>query len=190
VVFSNGNVKRNINKTPKVKKLKKKLKREQRKLSRQFQSLKKRGGKTATRQNLNQQILTVQKIHAKIVNIRENYNSQAVTDVVKAKPQYIAIEDLNVRGMMKNRHLARAIGEQNFSTFKTKLIHKANLNGIEIRIVSRFYPSSKTCSGCGHIKLDLKLSDKVYQCRMCGLAIDRDLNAAINLKNASEYAIA
>lgn len=186
-ILSNGEVKRNINKTSNVKKLTKKLKREQRKLSRKIH--KKKGG-TATRQNLNKQVLAVQKIHAKLTNIRDNYVNQVVADVVKAKPQHVTMEDLNVRGMMKNRHLSRAIAEQNFSVFKTKLINKAKSNGIEIRIVSRFYPSSKTCSGCGHIKAELKLSDRIYKCPECGLIIDRDLNAAINLKDAKEYAIA
>ncbi len=189
-VFSNGDIKRNVNKTQRIKKLKKKLKREQRKLSRKFESLKKRGGKAATRQNLNQQITTVQRIHARLANIRDNYVNQSVADVVKIKPQYVTIEDLNVRGMMKNRHLARAIAEQNFSTFRTKLIYKARQNGIEIRIASRFYPSSKTCSECGYIKPDLKLSDRVYNCPKCGLILDRDLNAAINLKNVSKYTVA
>ena len=108
---------------------------------------------------------------------------------MKTKPSYITIEDLNVRGMMKNRHLSRAIACQKFYEFKTKLQNKCSINFIELRIVDRFYPSSKTCSQCGQIKKDLKLSDRVYKCN-CGLVIDRDLNAAINLENAEIYRIA
>lgn len=109
---------------------------------------------------------------------------------MKTKPAYITIENLNVQGMMKNRHLSKAIAQQNFYYFKTKLDLKCKSNNIELRIVDRWYPSSKTCSSCGCIKSDLKLSDRVYICPDCGFEIDRDLNAAINLKNAREYTIA
>ncbi|MDU4761092.1 MAG: transposase, partial [Clostridium perfringens] len=102
---------------------------------------------------------------------------------------YITIEDLNVKGMMKNKHLSKAIASQKFFEFKTKLMSKCKQNDVELRIVDRFYPSSKTCSQCGEIKKDLKLSDRVYKCS-CGLVIDRDLNASINLRNAKEYKIA
>jgi len=109
---------------------------------------------------------------------------------VRNKPEYITIEELNIKGMMKNRHLSKAIAQQNFYCFRTKLQNKCRQNNIELRIVSKWYPSSKTCACCGNIKKDLKLSDRVYICEECGFEIDRDLNAAINLKNAKEYTIA
>lgn len=110
--------------------------------------------------------------------------------MVKIKPKSITIEDLNIKGMMNNRHLSKAIAQQNFYYFRTKLENKCKQNSIELRIVSRWYPSSKTCACCGNIKKDLKLSDRIYTCEECGYEMDRDLNAAINLKNAKEYTIA
>lgn len=187
---------KNINKTKKVKKLEKKLKREQRKLSRKYESLKvrskniKKEGGNATRQNIQKQIVKVQKLHQKLANIRTNYINKTVSELIKQKPSFITIEDLNVKGMMKNRHLAKAVAQQKFYEFRTKLISKANQNSIEVRVVSRWYPSSKTCSCCGNIKRDLKLSDRVYKCDNCNTSMDRDLNASINLANAKEYKIA
>ncbi|MEQ8199012.1 MAG: transposase, partial [Clostridiaceae bacterium] len=116
--------------------------------------------------------------------------NKTVNELVKQKPSFITIEDLNVRGMMKNRHSAKAVAQQKFYEFRIKLISKAIENGIEIRIVDRFYPSSKICSCCGAYKKDLKLSDRVYKCDNCKTEIDRDLNASINLANANEYKIA
>ncbi|MCD3252361.1 RNA-guided endonuclease InsQ/TnpB family protein [Clostridium botulinum] len=193
-ICSNGNKFKNINKTSKVKKVEKKLKREQRKLSRKYESLKIRnknikGGK-ATRQNIQKQIIKVQKLHQKLTNIRTDYINKTVNEIVKQKPSYITIEDLNVSGMMKNKHLAKAVAQQKFYEFRTKLTSKCNQNNIELRVVDRFYPSSKTCSCCGAIKKDLKLSDRVYKCDKCGLTIDRDLNASINLANVKKYKIA
>ena len=115
--------------------------------------------------------------------------NKIVSSIIKQKPSYITIEDLNVKGMMKNKHLSKAIASQKFFEFKTKLTVKCKENHIELRIVDRFYPSSKTCSSCGKVKKDLKLSDRIYKCD-CGFTIDRDLNASINLKNAKEYKIA
>jgi putative transposase len=185
---------KNINKTKKVKKLEKKLKREQRKLSRKYESLKLRNKNKekgeATRQNIQKQVVQVQKLHQKLANIRENYINQVINDIVKTKPSFITIEDLNVRGMMKNKHLARSIAQQKFYQFKTKLQYKCMLNGIELRIVDRFYPSSKMCSECGVINTTLKLSDRIYICTECGCVIDRDKNASINLANAKTYKIA
>ena len=190
--YSNGTVKKNINKTPRVKKLEKKLRREQRRLSRKYESLKKlkkieKG--EATRQNIQKQITKVQKLHQRLSNIRTDYIDKTVYGLVKQKPSFITIEDLNVRGMMKNKHLARAVQQQKFHEFRTKLVSKASIHGIEIRVVDRWYPSSKTCSACAALKKDLKLSDRTYRCA-CGLVIDRDLNASINLANAKEYKIA
>ena len=193
VVCSDGIKFKNINKTSTVKKIEKKLKREQRKLSRKYESLKirnkKEKGGNVTRQNIQKQVVKVQKLHQRLTNIRTDYINKIVSSIIKQKPSYITIEDLNVKGMMKNKHLSKAIASQKFFEFKTKLISKCKQNNIELRIVDRFYPSSKTCSNCGKIKKDLKLSDRIYKCD-CGFTIDRDLNASINLKNAKEYKIA
>lgn len=109
--------------------------------------------------------------------------------VIEQKPSYITIEDLNVNGMMKNKHLSKAISSQKFFEFRNKLTAKCKQNNIELRVVDRWYPSSKTCSQCGEVNKSLKLKDRVYKCE-CGLSIDRDLNASINLKNAKKYKIA
>ena len=192
-ICSNGNKFKNINKTSTVKKIEKKLKREQRKLSRKYESLKIRNKNIkegrATRQNIQKQVVKVQRLHQRLANIRTDYINKTVFSIVKQKPSYITIEDLAVSNMMKNKHLSKAISSQKFFEFKTKLMSKCKQNNIELRIVDRFYPSSKTCSNCGGIKKDLKLSDRIYKCD-CGFNIDRDLNASINLKNAKKYKIA
>lgn len=191
-ICSNGNKFKNINKTSKVKKVEKKLKREQRKLSRKYEGLKIRNKKekgVATRQNIQKQVVKVQKLHQRLVNIRTDYINKTISSIIKQKPSYITIEDLNIKGMMKNKHLSKAVASQKFFEFRTKLTTKCKQNNIELRVVDRFYPSSKTCSNCGEIKKDLKLSDRVYKCS-CGLTIDRDLNASINLKNAKKYKVA
>ena len=188
---SNNTTFKNINKSSRVKKLEKKLKREQRRLSRKYEFKKKRGEKPATYSaNIAKQVKKLQAVHMKLANIRKNYTNQVVNEIVKIKPSHITIEDLNVRGMMKNRHLAKAISQQNFYYFRQKLEQKCKANNIELRIVDRFYPSSKICSCCGYIKKDLKLSDRTYICQDCGLVIDRDLNASINLANAKIYKVA
>ena len=188
---SNNKTFKNINKSNKVKKLEKKLKREQRRLSRKYEFKKKRGEKTATYSaNIAKQVKKIQAIHMKLTNIRKDYTNKVVNEIVKIKPSHITIEDLNVRGMMKNRHLAKAVGQQNFYYFRQKLGQKCKLNNIELRIVDRFYPSSKICSCCGNINKNLKLSDRTYICLKCGLVIDRDLNASINLTNAKMYKVA
>ncbi|MCW9134082.1 transposase [Bacillus paramycoides] len=189
-IRSDGETHKNINKTIEVRKLEKKLKREQRSLSRKYENTKKRGEKSAAnkRANINKNILKVQKLHARLGNIRSEYVKSVVNDVVKTKPQFITIEDLNVKGMMKNKHLSKAVAQQCFYTFKTWLLTKCKQCGIELRQVDRFYPSSKLCSCCGQKKADLKLSDRVYECR-CGNAMDRDLNASINLLQAKEYIV-
>lgn len=192
-IISNGIVKKNINKTFNVKKIEKKLKREQRSLSRKYESLKKQNKNRkgeATRQNIYKQIAKVQKIHQRLTNIRTDYINKCVSEIVEQKPSSITIEDLNIKGMTKNRHLSKAISQQKFYEFKVKLTNKCKENGIELRIVDRFYPSSKLCSNCGNIKKDLKFSDRNYICNECGLVIDRDFNASINLKNTKTYKIA
>ena len=190
-VMSNGIVKRNINKTAKVKRIEKKLKREQRCLSRKYEDLKKRSKKKgeATRQNIQKQVLKVQKLHHRIDNIRTDYISKSIAEIVKTKPSYITIEDLNVKGMMKNRHLSKAIASQKFYEFRTKLETKCKEFGIELRIADRWYPSSRICHKCGYIKKDLKLSDRRYICE-CGYHADRDFNASLNLRDVLTYKIA
>ena len=190
-ICSNGTPYKNINKTSKIKKLEKKLKREQRKLSRKYEMNKikiKKG--EVTRKNIDKQRLKVAKVHERLTNIRSDYINKTVSSIIQQKPRWITIEDLNVKGMMKNRHLSKAIAQQKFYEFRVKLTNKCHENNIELRVVDRFYPSSKTCSCCSHIKKDLKLSDRTYICKECGLVIDRDLNASINLRDAKTYNIA
>lgn len=184
---------KNINKTSAIRKLEKSLKRQQRKLSRKYESMKNSKNKkeeTATRQNIQKQVLKVQRLHQRLFNIRENHINQTVNKVIKQKPNFVTIEDLNVNGMMKNRHLSKAVAQQCFHQFKSKLDAKCKVNGIELRIVDRFYPSSKLCSCCGHKKKDLKLSDRIYVCDNCDNEMDRDMNAAVNLENAKIYNVA
>ena len=186
-VVSNGKTYKNINKTVRIKKLEKQLKREQRSLSRMYENLK-RGGATQ-RANIQKQKLKVQKLHHKLDNIRTDYINKTIAEIVKTKPSYITIENLNVKGMMKNRHLSKAVASQKFYEFRVKLQAKCYENGIELRVVDRWYPSSKLCHCCGTIKKDLKLSDRIYKCS-CGYIEDRDFNAALNLKDAKTYEIA
>ena len=182
---------KNINKTNSVKKAEKKLKREQKRLSRKDENKKKRGETTATYSaNRAKQVKKVQAIHLRLANIRTDYINKVVSKLVKTKPEYITIEDLNVSGMMKNRCLSKAIAGQKFYDFRRKLTGKSKENGIELRVVDRWYPSSKTCSCCGHIKKELNLSDRTYNCLECGFVMDRDKNASINLANAKIYKIA
>lgn len=126
----------------------------------------------------------------RLSNIRTDYINKTINNLVKTKPKFINMEDLNVSGMIKNKHLSKAISKQKFYEFRYKLINKCHQNNIEVRLSNRFYASSKICSCCGSIKNDLKLSDRIYICKECGLKIDRDLNASINLKNNQIYKIA
>ena len=191
-VLSNGKVYKNINKTRRINQLKKRLLREQRKLSRKIESnIESRDSrhrpiwKRPLREckNIERQNRKIRLIHKKLTDIRNNYLHQTTTEIAKTKPSRIVMEDLNVRGMMKNRHLSQAISEQKFYEFKRQIKYKCEYYGIIFVEVGRFYASSKICSHCGHIKTDLKLSDRIYKCPECGLVIDRDLNAAINLAN-------
>jgi putative transposase len=186
-IVSNGDKFKNINKTKKVKKLSKKLKRLQKQASRHYEKLKKKGGENRCKsKNLLKLENLIRKTHKKLKNIRTDYIHQITTSLVKTNPEYIVIEDLNVMGMLKNKHLSKAIQEQNFYEFKRQLDYKCKWYGVELIIADRFYPSSKTCSSCGNVKKDLKLSDRVYKCEKCGLEIDRDLNASINLREYSK----
>ncbi|WAW11915.1 transposase [Staphylococcus phage SAP6] len=180
-VCSDGTIYGNINKTIKVKKLEKRLRRLQRKVSFKYQKNKEGSTfvKTCNIIKLEKQIKLLQR---RLSNIRKNYLHQVTSSIVKTKPRRIVIEDLNVKGMMKNRHLAKAIQKQGFYEFRRQLEYKCERQGIELVIVDRFFPSSKTCSTCGSIHKNLKLSDRVFKCK-CGFSIDRDLNASINLAN-------
>ena len=186
-IVSNGKTYKNINKSAKLKKLEKQLIREQRSLSRKYENLKE--GESTQRANIQKQKLKVQKVHHKIDNIRTDYINKTIAEMVKTKPSYITIEDLNVSGMMKNKHLSKAVASQKFYEFRTKLQAKCKENGIELRVVDRWYPSSKTCHCCGAIRKDLKLSDRIFQCD-CGYTEDRDFNAALNLRDAMTYEVA
>ena len=186
-ILSNGKKYKNINKSARLKKLEKQLIREQRCLSRKYENLKK--GESTQKANIQKQKLKVQKLHHRIDNIRTDHINKTIAEIVKTKPSYITIEDLNVSGMMKNRHLSKAVASQKFYEFRTKLKVKCDDNGIELRIADRFYPSSKICHCCGSAKKDLKLSDRIYKCS-CGYVEDRDLNASLNLKDAVTYKIA
>lgn len=185
-ICSDSSIYQNINKTNSIKKTEKKLRREQRKLSRKIISIKKG---ESTQKNFVKQKLKVQKLHQRLTDIRTDYINKTINSIVKTKPSFIVIEDLNVSGMMKNKHLSKAVAQQKFFEFKTKLISKCKENNIELRIVDRWYPSSKLCHNCGHIKKDLKLSDRTYICSECGYTEDRDINASLNLRDAKTYTI-
>ena len=185
-IVSNGKTYKNINKSARVKKLEKQLRRDQRGLSRKYESLKKG---ESTQKNIQKQKRKVQKLHHKIDNIRTDYINKTVAEIVKTKPSYITIEDLNISGMMKNRHLSKAVASQKFYEFRIKLKAKCDENGVELRVADRWYPSSKICHCCGTIKRDLKLSDRIYRCS-CGYIEDRDFNASLNLRDAITYKIA
>lgn len=186
-IISNGKTYKNINKSVRLKKFEKQLNREQRSLSRKYENLKK--GESTQKSNIQKQKIKVQRLYHRIDNIRTDYINKTIAEIVKTKPSYITIEDLNIKGMMKNRHLSKTVASQKFYEFRAKLQTKCKEYGIELRVVNRWYPSSKTCHHCGCIKNDLRLSDRIYRCS-CGYVEDRDLNAALNLKDAIAYEIA
>ena len=182
----------NINKTYEVRRLEKKLKREQRKFSRKIlmntSHYTDNGRPIYTKdlescKNIQKQKGIIQRLYRRLLNIRTNYLHQTTTEIVKTKPSRIVLEDLNVSGMMKNRHLSNSLMCQKLFEFRRQIEYKAELYGIEVVIADRWYPSSKTCHVCGNVKKDLKLSDRVYRCDCCGNVIDRDINASINLAN-------
>ena len=183
-VCSDGKVFKNINKTKEVKNLEKRLKQKQRQISRKYEINKiKKGGSCQFIKTKNIEKLenTTKLMHRKLTNIRDNYIHQVTTSIVKTKPYRIVIDDLNVSGMIKNKHLSDSVRKQCFNKFRQYITYKAELYGIGLVIADRFYPSSKTCSECGSIKKDLKLKDRVYRCPHCGVVIDRDYNASLNL---------
>lgn len=180
-VCSDGKVFKNINKTVEVKKIEKRLRRLQRRVSRKYE-INKEGSRFVKTSNIIKTEKQIRFLHRRLSNIRRNHLHQTTNAIVKTKPCKVVMEDLNVTGMMKNRHLSKAIAKQGFYEFTRQMEYKCENYGIEFVKVDRFFPSSKTCSSCGKMKRDLKLSDRVYRCE-CGNEIDRDLNAAINLAN-------
>ena len=188
-ICSDGRVFKNINKTKRVKKIKKKIKREQRKMSRSIEYSKSKKIKLKDLKNFSKKKLKIQRLFYRLNCIRDDYNNKMVNEITRTKLKYITIEDLKVSNMMKNKHLSKAIQEQNFYSIRTKLINKCKERNIELRLVDTFYPSSKTCSCCGSIKKDLKLNNRIYKCSNCGLEIDRDYNASINLEKTQVYEV-
>lgn len=190
-ICSDGKVYKNINKTKEVKRLERKLKREQRKLSRKLEANtlnytnnRKPTYKTPLKdmKNIQKQNRMIRSLHKKLTDLRTNHLHQATSEIVKTKPSRIVMEKLNIKGMMKNKHLSKAIAQQGLYKFKRQIQYKCQKYGIEFVEADKWYPSSKTCSCCGVIKSDLKLKDRIFKCE-CGCALDRDLNAAINLAN-------
>lgn len=181
-VTSDGVVYNNINKTKRVKQLEKRKSHIQRRLSRKYEK-NKEGSKFIKTNNILKLEQELRLVHRKLKNIRDTYIHQVTYDLVKTKPGYIVIEDLNVKGMLKNKHLSKAIQEQEFYKFRQYLTYKCQFYGTELIVADRFYPSSKTCSCCGYKKKFLSLSERTFICPECGQVMDRDLNAALNLKN-------
>ena len=175
---------KNINKTTKIRKQKKKQRRLQRKVSKKYQ-LNKEGDSYRKTSNIIKSEKQLLKINQRLTGIRHNHIHQATSEIIKQKPRFIVLEDLNISGMMKNKHLSKAIQEQCLYEFSRQTEYKSNWNGIKFIKASRYYPSSKLCSICGNIKKDLKLSDRIYKCE-CGNEIDRDYQAALNLKRYGE----
>ena len=186
-ICSDENTYKNINKSQKVKKLEKRKRRLQRSVSRKYEKNKK-GGSYCKTSNLIKSEKELLKLNHRLTNIRQNYLHQSTTEIVKTKPFYIVLEDLNVKGMMKNRHLSKAVQQQGFREFRRQIEYKSAWNNILVIISDRFFPSSKLCSCCGNIKKDLKLSDRIYKCE-CGNVIDRDYQAALNLKRYGEMVL-
>lgn len=183
---------KNINYDESIKRIEKQLRHQQRSYSRKYESYKKRKKQAnddtdVSTKNLDKQRLKVQKLHQKLKHIRMNYENQVVHEILRDKPKYVVFEDLNIKGMLKNKYLSKSIRQQRWFSFKTKVIKKAQEYGGEIRIVNRFFPSSKTCSKCGVIDKTLTLKDREFNCLSCGYTIDRDENASINLKYAEHY---
>ena len=179
-VCSDGNIYKNINKTHSIKKLEKRKRRLQRSISRRYEKNKK-GDSYCKTSNIIKRQKELLKVIKRLTNIRKNYLHQTTSEIIKRKPSFICIEDLNVSGMMKNKHLSKVIQQQCFYEFRRQITYKSEWNNISLVIADRFFPSSKLCSCCGNIKKDLKLSDRIYKCE-CGNIIDRDFQASLNLK--------
>ena len=188
-ICSDGQFYKNINKSKQIKKLEKRKRRLQRQISKKY-LINKKGDSYYKTSNIIKSEKKLLKLNKRLTNIRDNYLHQTTSEIINRKPMFITIEDLNVKGMMKNKHLSKAVAQQKFYEFRRQLEYKCKWNNIELRIVDRFFPSSKLCHECGSIKKDLKLSDRVYVCKECGNIIDRDYQASLNLKDAIIYEIA
>lgn len=183
-ICSDGNTYKNINKTNKIQKLEKKKCWLQRSVSRKYEKNKK-GERYCKTSNIIKREKELLKVSRRLTNIRHNYLHQTTSEIVNRKPRFICIEDLNVSGMMKNKHLSKTVQQQCFSEFRRQIEYKSEWNNISVIVADRFFPSSKLCSCCGNVKKNLKLSDRTYICE-CGNVIDRDYQAALNLKNYGE----
>ena len=185
-VCSNEMTFKNINKTKTVRKKEKKLRRLQRRVSRKYR-MNKEGESYVKTRNIVKLEKRIRKVHNTLSNIRTDFRNKATTEIVKTKPSRIVMETLNVKGMMKNRHLSKAVAQQGFYDFKRMIKYKAEKSGIEFVEADKWFPSSKTCSECGYVKPKLSLSEREFTCESCGSVIDRDKNASYNL---SEYKVA
>ena len=185
-VCSNGTVIKNINKTARVRKLEKRLCRLQRSVSRKYEQ-NKEGSRFVKTRNIIKQEKQIRLLHRQLTNIRMNHLHQATSKIVKTKPSTIVMETLNIKGMMKNKHLSKAIAQQKLHEFKRQVQYKCEKYGIRFIEADKWFPSSKMCSGCGCVKQQLSLSERTYKCEVCSLEMDRDFNASINL---SRYQLA
>jgi len=193
-ICSDGIIYKNINKTKKIKKLEKRKKRLQRQVSRKYDNLKEnkvftKGEKPIKTKNIIKLEYAIKTIQQKLNGIRDNYTHQTTSEIIKREPSSISIEDLNVSSMMKNKHLSKSIQQQSFYEFRRQLSYKSSWNNIELRVIDRWYPSSKTCHECGYIKKDLNLSDREWICPNCRIVLDRDLNASLNIRDCQKYKI-
>lgn len=184
---SDGNRYQNVNKTQRVKELEKRKRRLQRSISRRYEKNKK-GESYCKTSNIIKSEKKLLRLNRRLTNIRQNYLQQTTSEIIKREPSFICIEDLNVEGMMKNKHLSKAVQQQKFYEFRRQIEYKSAWNNIPVIVADRFFPSSKLCSCCGSIKKNLKLSDRMYKCE-CGNVIDRDYQAALNLKRYGENVI-
>lgn len=187
-ICSDGNTYKNINKSKQVKRLAKKKRRLQRRVSKKY-LINKKGCRYCKTRNITKVEKQLLKVSRNLTNLHLNYLQQVTSEIISRKPRFITIEDLNVSGMMKNRHLAKAVQEQNFYEFRRILDYKCKMNNIKLIVANRFFPSSKTCSCCGNVNHNLTLRDRTFICPECGFTIDRDLQAAINLANYGERQI-
>ena len=183
-ICSDGNTYKNINKTQKIKKLEKRKRRLQRSISRSYEKNKK-GESYCKTDNVIKKEKKLLRLNRRLTNIRHDHLHKTTSEIIKRKPSFICIEDLNISGMMKNKHLSKVVQQQGFYEFRRQIEYKSAWNTIPVIIADRFFPSSKLCSCCGNIKKDLKLSDRIYKCE-CGNVIDRDYQAALNLKKYGE----
>ena len=187
-ICSDGNKYKNINKTEKIKKLEKRKRRLQRSISKKYE-LNKKGGRYCKTSNIIKSEKELLKLNRRLTNIRHNYIHQTTSEIIQRKPSYITIEDLNVKSMMKNKHISKSVQQQCLYEVARQLKYKCSWNGIELRQVSRWYPSSKKCHECGYINKELKLYHRTYKCPICGYVEDRDYNASLNLRDMNEYKI-